>query len=265
MNPVNPYICGLSSIPLLTAEEEHELAVRVAAGESAARDHMLRSNLRLVVSIAKHFTGKGLSLEDLIGEGNLGLFRALEGFDPSYGTRFGTYATRCIKHAICNAIAKYSRLIRVPDCTRRRALKWRRAAANMTGQLGRIPTHQEVAANIGLPEKCIPRILEALRAFEFVQHNRGTNDDDATEEIMVDNHELLPGDELERFEDLRKATEMIKELNQREAAVIRMRYGLDGQEPQQLKEIGKVIGTTKERVRQIEQGALQKLREKMAS
>src|SRR5436305_6856809 len=150
-SPLETYLREINETPLLTAEQEKELAYRIEAGDGEARDRMVRANLRLVVNIARNYTGKGLGLQDLIAEGNLGLLRAVEAFDPSMNTRFSTYASYWIKQSIKRAIINAGKTIRVPAYTVELLNKWRRAAAQLQEELGRTPEHEEVAAKLKLP------------------------------------------------------------------------------------------------------------------
>ena len=163
--PLETYLREINETSLLSAKEEKELAVRIGEGDVLARDRMVRANLRLVVNIARGYTGKGLALQDLIEEGNLGLLRAVEGFDPAVGTRFSTYASYWIKQSIKRALINSSKTIRIPAYMVELLSKWRRASARLTEELGRSPTHEEVARVLGLPKKKLPIIKKAIRIY----------------------------------------------------------------------------------------------------
>jgi RNA polymerase primary sigma factor len=156
------YLGEINETPLLSADEEKQLALRIEEGDSEARDHMVRANLRLVVNIARSYTGKGLGLQDLIAEGNLGLMRAVEGFDPSMNTRFSTYASYWIKQSIKRAVINTGKTIRIPAYMNELLVKWRRATARLQDELGRAPTNEEIAASLNLPRKKRPCCGSAL-------------------------------------------------------------------------------------------------------
>src|SRR5215467_6005849 len=164
-SPLETYLREINETPLLNAEEERQLAYRIEDGDSEARDRMVRANLRLVVNIARSYTGKGLGLQDLIEEGNLGLLRAVEGFDPSMNTRFSTYASYWIKQSIKRAVINTGKTIRIPAYMNELLVKWRRATAKLQDQLGRTPTQEEIAAYLKLPKKKLTIIRKAIRIY----------------------------------------------------------------------------------------------------
>src|SRR6187455_1199431 len=160
--PLETYLREINETSLLTIRDEQELAKRIGEGDSAARDRMVRANLRLVVNIARGYAGKGLGLQDLIEEGNLGLLRAVEGFDPTMNTRFSTYASYWIKQSIKRALVNTAKTIRIPAYMVELLAKWRRATNKLTDELGRPPTHEEVAKLLGLPKKKLNIIKKAI-------------------------------------------------------------------------------------------------------
>src|SRR5882757_4316289 len=164
-SPLETYLRKINETSLLSAQDEQELAVAIGQGDTHARDRMVRANLRLVVNIARGYTGKGLGLQDLIEEGNLGLLRAVEGFDPSMNTRFSTYASYWIKQSIKRALVNTAKTIRIPAYMVELLAKWRRATAKLTDELGRPPTHEEVAKELGLPKKKLAIIKKAIRVY----------------------------------------------------------------------------------------------------
>src|SRR5436190_16730844 len=164
-SPLETYLREINEMALLTADEEKMLARGIAAGDKAARDRMVRANLRLVVNIARGYVGKGLALQDLIEEGNLGLLRAVEGFDPAVGTRFSTYASYWIKQSIKRALINCAKTIRIPAYMVELLSKWRRATARLTEELGRTPTPEEIARVLGLQKKKLPIIKKAIRIY----------------------------------------------------------------------------------------------------
>src|ERR1700688_194554 len=164
-SPLETYLREINETALLTADEEKELAYKIAKGDTEARDQMVRANLRLVVNIARGYTGKGLALQDLIEEGNLGLLRAVEGFDPAMGTRFSTYASYWIKQSIKRALINTAKTIRIPAYMVELLSKWRRANVRLTEELARTPTPEEIARVLGLPKKKLPIIKKAIRIY----------------------------------------------------------------------------------------------------
>src|SRR5215467_13496104 len=164
-SPLETYLREINETPLLNAEEEKQLAYRIADGDTEARDRMVRANLRLVVNIARSYTGKGLPLQDLIEEGNLGLLRAVEGFDPTMNTRFSTYASYWIKQSIKRALVNTAKTIRIPAYMVELLAKWRRATVQLQDQLGRPPTHEEIAGSLELPKKKLAIIKKAIHVY----------------------------------------------------------------------------------------------------
>ena len=258
-SPLETYLREINETSLLNADEEKELARRIEDGDSEARDRMVRANLRLVVNIARSYTGKGLGLQDLIEEGNLGLLRAVEGFDPRMNTRFSTYASYWIKQSIKRALVNTAKTIRVPAYMVELLAKWRRATAKLQDELGRPPTHEEVAKSLNLPKKKLAIIKKAIRVYNAAPQSEQTEAGWSLDEMVMDNSSRAPDLEMVESDDLQHVLALLDKMDKREATVLRMRFGLDDEEPKTLKEIGECLGLTRERVRQIENEALGKL------
>ncbi len=259
-SPLETYLREINETALLSAEEEKELARRIAEGDIEARDRMVRANLRLVVNIARSYVGKGLALQDLIEEGNLGLLRAVEGFDPNMNTRFSTYASYWIKQSIKRALVNTAKTIRIPAYMVELLAKWRRATHRLQDELGRPPTHDEIARYMGLPRKKLNIIKKAIRIYNALpQHDPVAEDGWGLDEILLDSRAKTPDTTMIETDDLKMVMELLQQMDEREAAVLRMRFGLDDDQPKTLKEIGERLGLTRERVRQIENEALAKL------
>ena len=262
-SPLETYLREINETPLLSAEDEQDLAVAIGEGDTKARDRMVRANLRLVVNIARGYTGKGLGLQDLIEEGNLGLLRAVEGFDPAMGTRFSTYASYWIKQSIKRALINTAKTIRIPAYMVELLSKWRRASTRLAEELGRTPTPEEVARVLGLPRKKLPIIKKAIRIYNLTPQTDQTDAGWSLGEMIMDETARSPEDDLVEHDNLAHVMRQLSTMDQREATVLRMRFGLEDREPRTLKEIGETLGLTRERVRQIETEALAKLAESL--
>ena len=258
-SPLETYLREINETSLLSAADEHDLAVSIGAGDVMARDRMVRANLRLVVNIARGYTGKGLGLQDLIEEGNLGLLRAVEGFDPAVGTRFSTYASYWIKQSIKRALINTAKTIRIPAYMVELLSKWRRASTRLADELGRTPTPEEVARVLGLPRKKLPIIKKAIRIYNLTPQTDQAEAGWSLGEMIQDERIRSPDTEMVESDNLTHVLQQLQTMDSREATVLRMRFGLDNHEPRTLKEIGESLGLTRERVRQIETEALGKL------
>ncbi|HKB04456.1 MAG TPA: RNA polymerase sigma factor RpoD/SigA [Gemmataceae bacterium] len=264
-SPLETYLREINETALLTADEEKSLARKIGTGDTEARDLMVRANLRLVVNIARGYTGKGLALQDLIEEGNLGLLRAVEGFDPNMNTRFSTYASYWIKQSIKRALVNTAKTIRIPAYMVELLAKWRRATNQLTDEMGRPPTNEETARFMGLPKKKLNIIKKAIRVYNSAPQTDQTEAGWSIDEMLQDGRTKTPDTEMVENDDLRQVMTLLDRMDPREATVLRMRFGLNDEEPKTLKEIGESLGLTRERVRQIESEALQKLSESLAA
>ena len=257
--PLETYLREINQTALLTADEEKMLSRRISAGDGAARDRMVRANLRLVVNIARGYSAKGLPMQDLIEEGNLGLLRAVEGFDPDMNTRFSTYASYWIKQSIKRALVNSAKTIRIPAYMVELLSKWRRMSAQLTEQLNRTPTAEEVARELEIPKKKLQIVKKAIALYNATPQSDQDDSGLTLGDIVPDDRTRAPEDELINNDNLKHVFQLLDEMDSREATILRMRFGLDDSEPRTLKEIGEALGLTRERVRQIEGEALRRL------
>ena len=253
------YLREINATGLLTAWKEHELACRIKEGDSEARDHMVRANLRLVVKIARTYQGRGLPLADLVAEGNMGLLRAVEAFDPDKDVRFSTYAGYWIKQSIRRGLTNTGRSIRLPEYMAQLVSKWRRAAAWLQTELGRAPSEEEVAGLLGLSRKKLKLIQMGLRVYGAAPQSWRDGEGHPFDDVVAEATTAAPADVLDTRDELQKVLGLVDQLEPREATILRARFGLHGEEPATLNEVGVRLGMTRERVRQIERDALAKL------
>ena len=259
-DPVRMYLKEIGQVKLLTAEEEIELAKRVSEGDKKAKDRLTEANLRLVVSIAKKYSGRGLHILDLIQEGNTGLIRAVDKFDYTKGNKFSTYATWWIRQAITRAIADQARTIRVPVHMIEVINKATRCNRKLVQELGREPTLEEIAAELNLP---IEKIIEANRtAADTLSLDMPVGDEEDTTigSFVEDDNTPGPVDATSNAMLSEALTEILGTLTEREADVLRMRFGMYDGRTHTLEEVGQIFGVTRERIRQIENKAIRKLR-----
>lgn len=276
------YLRQINECPLLSADEECALARAIAAAAKAAarfarseislpekerlenhgaeaRERMIRSNLRLVVNIAKTYSKRGMPMADLIEEGNLGLLRAVEGFDPSVGSRFSTYASWWIKQAIKRALINAVQPVHIPAYMVEMVARWKQVHGQLQEVLGRSPSTAEIAERMQMPEEKVRMIKRAVRAFNAPTQTGGGESGLGLSEILEDEKAPTPEQAVFSAAETELIQKLVGQLDDREATILKLRYGLDDEEPMTLKNIGARIGLTRERVRQIEIEALKKL------
>ena len=260
---VKMYLREIGKIPLLSLEEEQKLAVQAKKGSKRAKDKLAESNMRLVVSIAKRYSGRGLDLLDLIQEGNTGLLRAVDKFDPEKGFKFSTYATWWIRQAITRAIADQARTIRIPVHmveTINRVLRMKR---KMTQEMNREPTNKELADALKMEEEKVDyvmRIRQDIASLDATIGKEGDDEDSVLGDFVEDEERDSPEDAAAHQILKEQLAEIIKELSDREQKIIKMRFGVGGGRPHTLEEVGNEFAVTRERIRQIEAKALSKMR-----
>lgn len=263
---VGLYFKEIERIPLLTPEEEVELARRVRSGDAEARDHMIRANLRLVVSIAKNYQGRGLSFMDLIEEGNIGLMKGVERFDPEEGNRFSTYGTWWIKQTIRRALANSVKTIRVPSYMIELVSKFRQTRERMAQEAGEadVDVHA-VAREMELKPEQVEMLRRAMSTTTSADDVIGGEEDgDSIADRLPDERNESPLQQMLTQDELERIDGMLSSIDERESHILRRRYGIGSERPMTLKEIGHELGLTRERVRQIENEALRKLHAAMS-
>ena len=259
-DPVRMYLKEIGRVPLLTADEEIELARRMEAGDESARHRLEEANLRLVVSIAKRYVGRGMLFLDLIQEGNLGLLKAVEKFDYSKGYKFSTYATWWIRQAITRAIADQARTIRIPVHMVETINKLVRISRQLLQELGRDPHPEEVAREMGISVARVHEIMKIAQEPVSLETPIGEEEDSHLGDFIEDEAALDPADAASVMLLKEQITEVLQTLAPREAEVLRLRFGLEDGRSRTLEEVGQSFGVTRERIRQIEAKALRKLR-----
>src|SRR5438132_4556357 len=254
------YLREIGQIPLLTPQQEIELAAKIKRGDKEARALMIRSNLRLVVKIAHDYANLGLPLLDLISEGNIGLMKAVERFDPAKGGKLSTYGAWWIKQSSKRALANQSKTIRLPVHLVDKISKMRRTAMKLQEVLGREPTDEELAEELGMTASRVAQLRTAAIRPASLDAPIGDEDSNNFSEVVQDENAATPYQELEEKTVSAMLQEMVKTLDAREATILRYRFGLDGGSEKTLEEVGQKFGVTRERVRQIQNIALGKLR-----
>ncbi|GKU79701.1 RNA polymerase sigma factor RpoD [Paenibacillus sp. L3-i20] len=259
-DPVRMYLKEIGRVPLLSADDEIELAIRIENGDEEAKRRLAEANLRLVVSIAKRYVGRGMLFLDLIQEGNMGLIKAVEKFDHQKGFKFSTYATWWIRQAITRAIADQARTIRIPVHMVETINKLIRVSRQLLQELGREPTPEEIAVEMELSTEKVREIMKIAQEPVSLETPIGEEDDSHLGDFIEDQEALAPADAA-AYELLKEQLEdVLDTLTEREENVLRLRFGLDDGRTRTLEEVGKVFGVTRERIRQIEAKALRKLR-----
>ena len=259
-DPVRMYLREIGKVPLLTPEEEQELARRIAQGDQEAAKKMTEANLRLVVSIAKRYVGRGMQLLDLIQEGNLGLLKAVEKYDFTKGFKFSTYATWWVRQAITRALADQARTIRIPVHMVETMNKLTQCSRKLQQELGREPTVEELSKAMRLTPERINEIRQMCMEPVSLESPVGEEDDSHLGDFIEDNTSSQPADAVSQAMLRQQLMAILDTLSEREAKVLRLRYGLDDGRPRTLEEVGKEFNVTRERVRQIEAKALRKIR-----
>jgi RNA polymerase primary sigma factor len=259
-NSLRLYLPEISKTDLLTPQEEIKLAARIKKGDKKAREHMICANLRLVVTIANKYSGYGLPLADLISEGNIGLMKAVERFDPSKGGKLSTYGTWWIKQSIRRALANQSKTIRLPIHIVDKIARMSRISSILAESIGREPTEEELAEELGIPREKLA--LLKLASNRPISLNAPNHEDDSSEysDIIGDERAVDPLEALESKDMHGELDELLDCLDEREHRIIDARFGLDGENPMTLEEIGGEFGVTRERVRQLQKFALEKMR-----
>jgi RNA polymerase primary sigma factor len=257
------YLREIGRVKLLTLKEENELAKRIRRGDKQAREQMITANLRLVVKMARDYQGLGLPLLDLINEGNIGLMKAVQRFDPRKGAKLSSYASWWIKQAIRRALSNTSKTIRLPVHVVDTMAQVRKAEARLHETLGREPTDEEIADELGRNPRRIRQYREASRAPVSLDSPISADDSTAIADHVADANAAAPFEELVRNNDTAMVQEVLATLDKRESRILAMRFGLDDGRPKTLEEVGARLGVTRERIRQIQEQALQKMRVKI--
>lgn len=257
------YLREIGQVKLLTPKEEIALAKRIQKGDEAAREQMIKANLRLVVKIARDYEGLGVPLLDLINEGNIGLMKGVERFDPSKGAKLSTYASWWIKQSVKRALANQSKTIRLPVHVVDRVAELRRAEVKLRETLDREPTDEELAHAVDLDARRVRQYRDASRAPVSLDAPVGDDDSSRFAELVADPNAASPVEQLAQEVDTSLVREVLGTLSERESAILALRFGLNGDEEKTLEEIGARFGVTRERIRQIQEQALKKMRRLM--
>ncbi|MEM6885525.1 MAG: RNA polymerase sigma factor RpoD/SigA, partial [Verrucomicrobiota bacterium] len=258
--PLAAYMKDIGSLPLISVKEEKILARRIQKGDEAAREKMIQSNLRLVVKIAQDYSNYGLPLVDLISEGNIGLMKGVERFDPERGVKFSTYAAWWIKQGIKRALANQSKTIRLPVHLVDKLSRMRRISAQLTEELGREPDDEELAEELGLPVKKIAQLRRVSMRPASLNHLVGDEDSTELGDLIADEKVDDPADLLTANTLNKSVVDLLPILDDRERRILEMRFPMDGSKPMTLEDIGKEMKVTRERIRQLQNQALKKIK-----
>lgn len=261
MDSIKAYLKDVRPIALLTPEQEVEIARRIQKGDKEARDQMIRANLRLVISIAKRYTNLGIPLSDLIEEGNIGLMRSVDKFDPEKGYRFSTYASWWIKQGISRGIIDQGKMIRVPVYMNEEIVKYKKAIEALTHKLGRKPQYGEIAKKMQTTVDKVRDYDQAITKMASLDAPIGEEGDGQVKDIIEDDTLAAPDEQVELFMNKERTENILEQLNERERQIIEMRYGIKDGEQRTLAEIADVLGVSRERVRQLEVSILKKMRQ----
>lgn len=259
------YLREIQEVPLLNAEEEQALGRRIHEGDREALDHLVRANLRLVVAIAKQYANRGLALADLINEGNVGLIKAAERFDPEAGVRFSTYGAWWIKQGIRRALVNTARTVRVPSYMVEVIAKLKTTSTRLERELEREPTFDEIAHAMGVEDEGLDLLRRAVRAARSGRAAVSLESMLGETDSLADDRATTPDEQLVSDSDRSRLESLLASIDPREAEVLKLRYGIDVEAPLTLREIGERLGVSRERIRQIETRALRKLSDRMAS
>ncbi len=261
MDSIKAYLKDVRPIVLLTPEQEVEIAHRIQQGDKGARDEMIRANLRLVISIAKRYTNLGIPLSDLIEEGNIGLMRSVDKFDPDKGYRFSTYASWWIKQGISRGIIDQGKMIRVPVYMNEEIVKYKKAIEALTHKLGRKPQYGEIAKKMQTTVDKVREYDQAITKMASLDAPIGEDGDGQVKDIIEDDSMAAPDEQVELFLNKERTQGILEQLSERERQIIEMRFGIKDGESKTLAEIADVLGVSRERVRQLEVSILKKLRQ----
>ncbi|MCH7225468.1 RNA polymerase sigma factor RpoD/SigA [Haloferula sp. A504] len=254
------YFKDIAKTPLLTPEEEVKLANKVMQGDEKARDHMIRANLRLVVKIAQDYNGYGLPLADLISEGNIGLTKAVERFDPEKGAKLSSYAAWWIKQSIKRALANQGKTVRLPVHMVQKISHMRSISRRMTEEIGREPTRAELSEETGIPERKLAALQQAAQKITSLDAPLADGEGTTYGEVIGDENAVNPHEALSWTNSAEQLEDLLATLDPRETKIIHARFGLNGKKPMNLEEIGRDFGLTRERIRQLQNKALDKMR-----
>ncbi len=259
-SPLEQYLREITEVPLLTPEEEVTLAGRIQRGDKKAREHMIRANLRLCVKIARDYEHHGVPLLDLVNEGNIGLMKAVDYFDPTKGAKFSTYSSWWIKQAIKRAVANQSRTIRIPIHLRDRIAHFWRIHSQLHNEMGREPSDEEISDEMGLPINRIRKMRRAMLTTISLDAQLGDDDSSTVSEVVADERSTTAYQDLDQRTRTDLVRELLDRLNDRELTILRQRFALEGGSEKTLEEVGEMFSLTRERIRQLQNIALVKLR-----